>query len=149
MRLDPSCAGRTYPPAPPYRVTAEAVAAFADAIGDDNRVYRDPQAARGFGHDAVPAPPTFPIVLTVSGTQALVDDPQLGLDFARVVHGEQKFSYARPVYVGDELVAQTSIESIRSLAGNDMLTTRTEVRTVGGEPVLSARAVLVVREVGV
>jgi acyl dehydratase len=131
-----------------YRVTAEAVAAFADAIGDDNPVYRDLQVARRFGHDAVPAPPTFPIVLTVPGTQALVDDPELGLDFSRVVHGEQRFTYSRPVYVGDELVAQASIESIRSLAGNDMLTTSTLVRTPAGEQVLSARAVLVVRGAG-
>jgi acyl dehydratase len=148
MPLDASHAGRSYPPAPAYEVTATAVADFAAAIGDDNPVYRDPAAARAFGHPTVVAPPTFPIVLTVPGTQALIDDPDLRLDFTRVVHGEQRFTYSRPVYVGDVLVAQLRIESIRALAGNTMLATRTEVRTTGGEQVVSARSVLVVRGSG-
>lgn len=148
MPLDPSCAGRTYPSTTPYQVTREAITAFADAIGDDNAAYRDPLVARGWGHPEVIAPPTFPITLSVAGTQALIDDPQLGLNFSRVVHGEQKFSYTRPVRAGDVLSTELVIESIRAVGGNDMLTTRTDVRTTDGEPVMWMRAVLVVRGAG-
>jgi acyl dehydratase len=144
--LDPSFAGRVYPPTPAYEVGREKIAEFADAIGDPNPAYRDPAAARAFGHPDVVAPPTFPILLTLMRAgQQVIDDPELGIDYARVVHGEQRFAFARPVRAGDRLQVVVSIESIRTAAGNDLIRTKSEASTEDGELVVTAHALLVVR----
>jgi acyl dehydratase len=145
VALDQSFVGRKYPPTPPYDVGREKIREFADAIGDQNPVYRDPEAARALGHPDVIAPPTFPIVLSMRAGAQVVFDPELGLDYSRVVHGEQRFVYTRPVRAGDRLTVTVSVESIRSAAGNELLTTRGEVATVDGEPVLTAYSTLVAR----
>jgi acyl dehydratase len=145
MPLDPSYAGRTYPPTQPFLVGREKIREFASAIGATDPAYHDPVAARSLGHPDVVAPPTFPVVVTWAATRQLIDDPGLGLDFSRVVHGDQRFSYTRPVVAGDELVCVNTVEEITSRAGHDFLTTRTDVSTVGGDPVASVTARLVVR----
>ncbi len=145
MPLDQSFVGRTYPPTPPYEVGREKIREFADAVGDPHPAYRDVAAAKELGHPDVIAPPTFPIVFTYAASQRLINDPELGLDFSRVVHGDQKFVYTRPVRAGDQLTCVVTVETIRSMAGNDIITTRTDVTTVDGEPVLTAWSTLVVR----
>ena len=97
MPIDPSYAGRSYPPTDPYEVGVEKIREFADALGDPNPAYRDRTAAAALGHPEVMAPPTFPFVLTLPGLPAVIDDPELGIDYSRVVHGEQRFAYTRPV----------------------------------------------------
>lgn len=145
MALDQSFVGRKYPPTPAYEVGREKIREFADAIGDPNPAYRDADAARALGHPDVIAPPTFPIVLSMRAGAQVVFDPDLGLDYSRVVHGEQRFVYSRPVRAGDRLTVTVSVESIRSAAGNDLLTTRGDVSTVDGELVLTAYSTLVAR----
>jgi acyl dehydratase len=145
VALDQSFVGRKYPPTPPYEVGREKIREFADAIGDQNPAYRDPEAARALGHPDVIGPPTFPIVLSMRAGAQVVFDPELGLDYSRVVHGEQRFVYVRPVRAGDRLTVTVEVESIRSAAGNDLLTTRGEVSTVDGELVLTAYSTLVAR----
>jgi acyl dehydratase len=145
VALDQSFVGRKYPPTPPYEVGREKIREFADAIGDPNPAYRDVEVARALGYPDVIAPPTFPIVLSMRAGAQVVGDPELGLDYSRVVHGEQRFVYARPVRAGDRLTVTVSVESIRSAAGNDLLTTRGDVATVDGEPVLTAYSTLVAR----
>jgi acyl dehydratase len=145
MALDRAFVGRCYPAAGVYEVGREKIREFADAIGDPNPVYRDPAAARALGHPDVIAPPTFAIVATMTAADRVTHDPELGLDYSRVVHGEQRFVYTRPVRVGDRLLTTIVVESIRSAAGNDMITTRADVTTEDGEAVLSAYATLVAR----
>ena len=145
MALDPSFIGRTYPPTEPYEVGREKIREFADAIGDPNPVYRDRAAAEKLGHPDVIAPPTFPIVLSMRAGAQVISDPALGLDYTRVVHGEQRFVYARPVRAGDRLTVVVSVENIRVAAGNDLITTRGEVSTVEGEHVVTAYSTLVAR----
>ena len=127
MALDQSFVGRKYPPTEPYEVGREKIREFADAIGDPNPAYRDADAARALGHPDVIAPPTFPVVLSMRASAQVVADPELGLDYSRVVHGEQRFVYSRPVRAGDRLTVTVTVESIRSAAGNDLLTTRGDV----------------------
>ncbi len=145
MALDPSFVGRTYPPTEPYLVGREKIREFADAIGADDAAYRDPAAAAALGHAEVIAPPTFPVVVSMAANQVLIDDPALGLDFTRVVHGDQRFAYTRPVRAGDRLVCLSTVEEIMSRGGHDFLTTRTEVATDEGEPVVTVWSRLVVR----
>jgi acyl dehydratase len=64
------------------------------------------------------------------------------------VHGEQRFVHARPIRAGDSLTTVVSVEDIRSAAGNDIISTKSDVSTVDGEPVVTAYATLVVRGAG-
>ncbi|MDP2287803.1 MAG: MaoC family dehydratase N-terminal domain-containing protein [Actinomycetota bacterium] len=145
MALNPEFIGRTYPAGPSYVVGREKIREFARAVGDDNPAYLDPEAAQALGYPDVIAPPTFAIVLSLDAANAALFDPELGLDYSRVVHGEQSFSYTRPICAGDELIVTTVIENIRSMAGNDMVTTKGIITTVDGEPVATATSMLVSR----
>lgn len=145
MPLDPSFIGRTYPPTAPYEVGREKIREFAVAVGDANPAYTDLEAAKALGHPDVIAPPTFPFVITYQAAAQVVNDPELGLDFTRVVHGDQKFAYTRPVRAGDRLAVTVTIDSIKSLAGNDVLSVRGEVHDDGGEHVVTSIMTLVAR----
>ncbi len=145
MALNPDFIGRMYPASEPYLVGREKIREFATALGDRNPVYFDVDAANGFGYADLIAPPTFVISLTLKASSSVVHDPELGLDYSRVVHAEQQFSYTRPIMAGDELVVRTSIDNVRTVAGNDMLTTKAIIATVAGEQVATATSVLVSR----
>ena len=144
MPLDPTFTGRTYPPEP-YLVGREKIREFAEAIGAATGPYVDPEAARALGYPDVIAPPTFAMAVTAASSRRVFEDPELGLDFSRVVHGDQRFAYQRPIRAGDRLLATSTIEQIMARAGHDFLTTRTDVTTADGEAVLSAWSRLVVR----
>jgi acyl dehydratase len=145
MPLDPSFAGRTWPPTEPYVVGREKIREFARAIGADDPEYHDPAAARAIGYADVVAPPTFPTVVTMAASSQIITDPELGMDYTRVVHGDQRFSYTRPVVAGDALVCVNTVEEITQRGGHDFITTRTDVRTEAGEPVVTAWSKLVQR----
>ncbi|GAA1782444.1 MaoC family dehydratase N-terminal domain-containing protein [Luedemannella flava] len=145
MPLDASLTGKSYPPSPPYEVGREKIREFADAIGAPDAAYRDVAAAKELGHPDVIAPPTFPVIFSGTINDTLIADPALGLDFSRVVHGDQRFAYVRPVRAGDRLVCRATIEDIQSRVGNDFITTRGEISTEDGEPVLTLWCRLVVR----
>ncbi|MFI9492521.1 MULTISPECIES: MaoC family dehydratase N-terminal domain-containing protein [Streptomyces] len=145
MALDQSFVGRTYPPTPAYEVGREKIREFAEAVGDANPVYVDPEAAEALGYPDVIAPPTFVFSITFKAAGQVVRDPQLGLDYSRVVHGDQKFAYTRPVRAGDRLTVTSTIESIKSLAGNDVVDVRGEVHDASGEHVVTAWTKLVAR----
>ncbi len=145
MPVDKSFIGREYPPTPPYEVGREKIREFADAMKDPNPVYRDVEAARKLGHDDIVAPPTFAIVLTLRAGGQVTNDPDLAIDYSRVVHGEQRFTHHRPIRAGDRLVATTTIDAARSMAGNDLLTARVELATEDGDPVCTSTSMLVAR----
>jgi acyl dehydratase len=146
VALDQSFIGRIYPPASPYEVGAEKIREFADAIGDPNPVYRDADAARAAGHSDVIAPPTFAIIVINTRTiTTIIADPKLGLDWSKVVHGEQTFDYTRPITAGDRLVLTATIENVMSRSGNDFLTVRTDIDTADGARVLVGTTMLVAR----
>jgi acyl dehydratase len=148
MALDTSFIGRSYPQIEPYEVGREKIREFAVAIGDRNPAYLDPEAAKALGHPDVIAPPTFPVIISFLASRQLIGDPELGVDYGRVVHGEQRFVYARPVRAGDRLTAVLTVDNIRQAAGNDLLTTRAEVTTTEGEPVVTVHSTIVVRGEG-
>ncbi len=148
MALNPGYAGRTYPPSPPYEVGVEKIREFATAIGDDHPAYHDLDAARALGHDSLVAPPTFVFSIAFAATRVAVADPGLGLDYSRVVHGDQRFAFVRPVVAGDRLQVTTTLESVRSVAGNDMVTARSEVTDESGELVVTTWSTLVARGTG-
>ncbi|MEV7807073.1 MaoC family dehydratase N-terminal domain-containing protein [Microbispora sp. NPDC088329] len=133
MPLNRDFVGRTYESSAPYEVSRVKISEFATAIGDSNPIYHDRRAATAAGHPDVVAPPTFPIVFSLLGTGDALADPGLGLNFAMVVHGEQRFEYERPIHAGDELVCTSTIAEIRSVGRNEFLTLRSDVSTTSGE----------------
>ncbi|MBV2154801.1 MaoC family dehydratase N-terminal domain-containing protein [Kitasatospora sp. SUK 42] len=145
MPLDPSYIGRTYPPTPPYEVGREKIREFAEAVGDANPAYTLAEAAGEFGHSEVPAPPTFPFAISYRAAAQVIEDPELGLDFSRVVHGDQRFSYTRPVRAGDRLSVTVLIEDIKEAGGNDLLSLRGDVYDAEGGHVVTTTMTLVAR----
>jgi acyl dehydratase len=137
--------GRTFPATAPYEVSRVKVAEFADAIGDPNPVFHDRAAAQAAGYPDVIAPPTFAVVVAMASSRTAVGDPGLGLNYAMVVHGEQRFDYSRPLHAGDVVTAQSTISAIREVGSITMLTTETQIRTVDGEHVCTGFSTLVER----
>jgi acyl dehydratase len=145
MAINRDYLGRTFAASDPYEVSRVKIAEFAEAIGDPNPVYRDRAAAQAAGHQDVIAPPTFAIVISMAGSAPVIVDPGLGLNYAMVVHGEQRFEYSRPILAGDVVTAQATISDIRDAGRNVMLSTQTEIRTLEGELVCTAHSTLVER----
>jgi acyl dehydratase len=139
--------GRIYPPTPVYEVGREKIREFAVAIGDANPAYVDAAHARSLGHRDVVAPPTFAFTVTIEAFRAVMQDAELNLDFSRVVHGEQRFAAIRPIVAGDRLVVVASLETLRTVAGNDMVTTRFDISTEDGEPVATTWSMTVARAI--
>lgn len=146
MPINREFIGREYPASSTYEVGREHLRQFADAIGDQNPLYRDAEAARAAGHRDVLAPPTFLTTLAFRfGLDGPVADPALGLNYAFVVHGEQEFQLHRPVYAGDVLSSVQRIEDIRDAGRNELMTMTTEVTGAGGEQVATIRMTMVSR----
>jgi acyl dehydratase len=145
MAINPDFVGKTFPPSAPYEVSRVKLAEFADAIGDQNPVYRDRSAAQEAGFPDVIAPPTFPIVISMASSARALAEPGLNLNYAMVVHGEQRFEYERPLRAGDVVTAQVTISDIRDVGRNSLMTTATRISTVDGEHVCTAYSTLVER----
>jgi acyl dehydratase len=145
VALNAEYVGRVYGPGEPYEVSRVKIANFADAIGEPSALCRNREAAIAAGYPDVIAPPTFANAVSMNWLGGVANDPGLGLDFSRVLHGDQSFSYSRPLHAGDVVVATTTIESIRVVGALSMLVTTTEFVTVDGEYVCTAKTTLVER----
>jgi acyl dehydratase len=145
MPLNKAFEGREFPTSPPYEVTADSIREFADAIGDPNPLYRDEAAAKEAGYDAIIAPPTYLTKLNfVYGPQMMLD-PDLGLNYAMVVHGEQEYRYRRPVKAGDNLIAKPKISQIAVKGRHELLVTEAAIETTDGEQVAVAISTIISR----
>ena len=99
--------------------------------------------ATGGRYDGGPAPATFPIVLAFDAMNAFLEAESI--DLFRIVHGEQRFTYERPVVPGDVLTATLTVASLRQIAGNDIIGTTSLITDASGAPVCSTGATLVHR----
>ncbi len=146
MPLNRAFIGREYPASATYEVGREHIRRFAEAIGDRNAAYLDVEAAKALGHRDVVAPPTF---LTVLGyrfaAEGPIVDPELGLDYSLVVHGEQSFELLRPIYAGDVLTTVQRIEDIRDAGRNELLLMVSDVTDSESAPVATLRSTVVSR----
>lgn len=145
MAVNPDFVGRTYPPSGPYPVDAALIAAFAAAVGSQDPVHTDPDAARAAGYGDVIAPPTMAVRFAQAADRAYVTDPEAGIDYSRVVHGEQRFIHHRPITAGDEVLGTLTVDQVRQAGGHAMVTTRTELATTGGEALATCTSTIVVR----
>jgi acyl dehydratase len=145
VALNQEYVGRVFGPTEPYEVSRVKITDFADAIGEPSELCRDREAALKAGYPDVIAPPTFAIVISMRATAEVNADPGLGLDYSMVVHGDQSFSYSRPLHAGDVVVATTTIASIKALGSTWVLVTSTDISTVDGEHVCTAKSTIVER----
>jgi acyl dehydratase len=145
MSVNPELLDTVFKPTEPYVVGREKVREFASAVFATAPIHHDLDAAIAAGYSDVVAPPTFPIVIQEKTLQQLLSHPGAGIDFSRVVHGDQKFEYQRPMVAGDEVVATLRVTKIQSLGGHTMLTSESSITTTAGEPVVVATSTLVIR----
>lgn len=140
--------GREYPRTAPYQVGREKIAEFARAIGSTNPACFSSEAARGLGYPDVVAPTTFAVVVAQAAEAQYIQDPEARVDFSRVVHADERFTYHRPIFAGDELVTVVHVDKIIERSGLAMITTRAEIGAVNGddiEPVVTVLSTLAVR----
>lgn len=145
MAVNAGFTGRTYPPTAPYAVGREKIREFAEAVGAGDAVHFDTVQARARGYRDVIAPPTFAVMIAQQCDRQFIVDPEAGIDFSRLVHGEQRFVHHRPITAGDEIVGVLTIDSVKVAGGHAMVTTRSELSTVEGEQVCTAISTVVIR----
>jgi acyl dehydratase len=111
LPVDTSAKGKTYPPFE-YEVGKEKVREYAQAVGEENSVYFDRQAAREAGFRDVPAPPMFAVVYSAGAMGPAILDPEVGINFALMVHGGQEFEWGEPVCSGDAITTVVECKDI-------------------------------------
>jgi acyl dehydratase len=144
MPMNQSLKGKTYGEIP-FTVERDRVGRFARAIGEEDPRFLEPEAARAEGFPEQVAPPTFPTVLGILASSMVVLDQDLGVDYSRVVHGEQEFEWRRPIVVGDALRATPRIADIYDRGPNEFLVIEARIVDADGEMVCVARSTLLSR----
>jgi acyl dehydratase len=145
MAVNAGFTGRTYPPTAPYAVGREKIREFAEAVGADDPVHVDQALARARGYRDVIAPPTFAVLIAQQCDRQFIADPEAGIDYSRLVHGAERFVHHRPITAGDEIVGVLTVDSVKEVGGSAMVITRSELSTIGGEPVCTATSTVVIR----
>jgi acyl dehydratase len=108
--------GRTYPPTV-YAAGREKITEYALATGETDPVHLDVGAARAAGYADVVAPPMFAVVYQGRGVGRPLSDPDVGIDFPRLLHAGQEFRWGPLVIAGDEITTTVTVASIRERAG--------------------------------
>ncbi|UNX54392.1 MaoC family dehydratase N-terminal domain-containing protein [Georgenia sp. TF02-10] len=144
--VDPTLVGRSYAPTETYEVSRAKIAELAAATGADHPAHTDPDAAWALGHGDVVAPPTFAVVLAQRAEQAYVASPESGIDFARVVHAEERLTHHRPIVAGDRLRTTVHVDKILRRGALTLVTTRAEIADEADAPVSTVVSTLAVRE---
>jgi len=143
--VNPNLGGKTYPRTPSYLVGREKIREFSKAVFSTSPVNFDLATALALGHKDLVAPPTFAVVIQERSLATVLADKDAGIDFSRVVHGDQRFIYERPIVAGDELESELTVASVKTLAGNSMVSFETKIFDHTDQLVCTAISTLVVR----
>lgn len=143
--MNPELVGRIFSPTEPYQVGREKVREFARAVFAQSPLSFDVAAAQAAGYADVVAPPTFAVVVQEATLAQLLSEPDAGIDFSRVVHGDQRFTFSRPIVAGDVLTATLGVASVKSLGAHSMVTAESTIVDAEGAHVVTAISTLVVR----
>jgi acyl dehydratase len=145
--VDRSHIGRTFPPVA-ATVERGRLSMFLKAIGETAPVHLDPAAARAAGYRDQLVPPTYLFCLELlDAPDRMIVFDTLGIEIARVLHGEQAFAYRRPVVVGDRVTFTARIADIYDKKGGALsfVVKETAVTDADGAAVADLRSVIVVR----
>jgi acyl dehydratase len=126
-----------------YVVGREKVREYAHAVAETDPRYLDPEAARQAGFDDVVAPPMFAAVY--SGPAVFPAIMESGLDFSRLVHGAQEFTWHEPVVAGDEITTEASLDEQSERGGLQFFVFKTTSTNQRGELVSEGRWTNIVR----
>jgi acyl dehydratase len=116
MPVETKAVGRSYPPTF-YAVGREKVKEYAFAVGETNPIYVDVDAARTAGHRDVVAPPMFAVVYSAPALGPAIFDPEVGMNFAMMVHGAQELRWGPLVIAGDEIETTVTVKDISERDG--------------------------------
>jgi acyl dehydratase len=140
----PEAIGKRYPPTT-YAVGREKIIEFALATGETEPLHLDVEAARAAGYADVVAPPMFAVVYQRASVSQAMFDPELGIDFAHLVHGGQAFQWSALVVAGDELTTTLTVADISERVGMGFFTFATESINQRGETVCDGEWKQIVR----
>jgi len=135
MALDTALAGKKYDPVT-FEVEADRIRQYADAVHEDNPVHHDAEAARAAGFRDVVAPPMFCVVYALPAMAPAILDPEVGMNFATMVHGGQEFEWGEVVCSGDEITTTPKCLSIEEKMGNGFYVFESTSVNQDGEQVL-------------
>jgi acyl dehydratase len=144
MATNTETIGKTYPPTL-YAVGREKIKEFAFAVGESNPIHLDHEAAREAGFADVVAPPMFAVVFSGRAVGPALLDPEVGLDFARMVHGAQEFRWGPLVVAGDEITTTTTVKDITDRGGMGFYVFETASTNQRGENVCTGTWTNIVR----
>ena len=143
--VNPNVQGKQYPATAPYLVGREKIREFAHAVKSVSPTNLDVFAAQTAGYTDLVAPPTFAVVIQERSLATVLADPDAAIDFSRVVHGDQRFIYNRPIVAGDELTSVLEVASVKTLGAHSMVTFETKIYDIDQQLVCTAISTLVVR----
>jgi acyl dehydratase len=129
MAISEAHAGRSYPPTPPYEVTAAKIAEFAAAIGDSNPAYTG---------EAPLAPPTFVAVIAAAAWEAMFADPELDLALRKIVHGDHGYRSRRQLRAGERVTGTLRIDKVRIRGVAEIISASLDVHDAAAELVCTA-----------
>jgi acyl dehydratase len=144
LAVNPDAVGKTYPSVT-YAVGREKVREFASAVGEEGSVHHDPGAAREAGYADVLAPPMFAVVYSSGALASALFDPDVGIDFARMVHGGQKFVWGPPVVAGDEIATEIEVTDISERGGLEFFVFESRSTNQDGDTVCTGTWTNIVR----
>ena len=146
MSVRTEAVGKEYPPAV-YEVGLEKIREYANAVGEENPVHHDREAARGAGFRDVVAPPMFAVVYSSAAVAPAIFDPEVGIDFARMVHGSQEFAWGEPVCAGDTITTTAKVGEIFEKDGKGFYVLESVSANQDGDEVVRATWTNIVRGV--
>ena len=144
MGVDESKKGKTYPPFE-YEVGREKIREYANAVGEDNAVYRDREAARAAGFRDVVAPPMFAVVYSTGSVAPGLFDPELGINLGRMLHGSQEFLWGEPVCAGDTITTTTTVKDLYERGGMEFYVFESVSQNQDGQQVVRGTWTNIVR----
>jgi acyl dehydratase len=144
--VDASAKGKSYP-VHEYEVGKEKIREYAHAVGEDNPVYFDREAAQAAGFRDVPAPPMFAVVYSAGAMAPAILDPEVGINLGMMVHGGQEFTWGDPVCAGDTISTAAEVKDIYEKDGRGFYVFETVSTNQDGEEVVRATWTNIVRGV--
>jgi acyl dehydratase len=142
--VNTAAVGKSYPPTV-YAVGREKIREYALAVGETNPLHLDPDAARAAGYRDVVAPPMFCVVYSGPSMGPAIFDPEVGINFALMVHGGQEFAWGPLVVAGDEITTSVSVKSIEERVGNGFYVFESQSVNQDGETVCTGTWTNIVR----
>jgi acyl dehydratase len=146
MPVSPEAVGKQYEPVT-YAVGREKIREYAAAVGETNPLHNDLEAARAAGYADLVAPPMFVVVYAARAIVPAMFDPDVGINFAMMVHGAQEFRWDALVLAGDEITTTAAVKEIADRGGMGFYVFETVSENQRGEPVCTGTWTQIVRGV--